>query len=80
MQDTLPSVPPETLNNATAQELLDLLIEHEDRVTRPLFDACVARGEEMLAALAAFFDMMEILPPEELDTGQWWMQLHGIYT
>ena len=50
-----------TGNNAAAQELLDLLIEHEDRVTRPLFDACVTRGEAMAAALTAFFDLMEAL-------------------
>jgi hypothetical protein len=78
MHDILPSFSPETLHNATAQELLDLLIEHEDRVTRPLFDACVARGEDMVAALTAFFDMVEALPLEDLDNGQWWAQLHGI--
>ena len=77
MPDTLPVIAPDTLNNASAQELLDLLIAHADRTPRTLFDACVARGEGMVAALATFYDAMEAL--DELDNGQWWAQLHGIF-
>lgn len=77
MPNTLPVIAPDTLNNATAEELLDLLIAHADRAPRSLFDACVARGEGMVAALAAFYDAIEAL--DELDNGQWWAQLHGIY-
>ncbi len=77
MTDTLPVFAPDTLNNATAQELLDLLIAQADRAPRALFDACVARGEDMVAALATFYDAMEAL--DELDNGQWWAQLHGIF-
>ncbi len=77
MTDALPIIAPDTLNNATAQELLDLLIAHADRAPRALFDACVARGEAMVAALVTFYDAMEAL--DELDNGQWWAQLHGIF-
>lgn len=80
MPDTLPIIAPDTLNNATAQELLDLLIAHADRAPRALFDACVARGEGMVAVLATFYDAMEAMAAlDELDNGQWWAQLHGIF-
>jgi hypothetical protein len=73
MTDTPLVIAPDTLNNATAQELLDLLIAPRDRCSMP----AVARGEDMVAALAAFYDAMEAL--DELDNGQWWAQLHGIF-
>jgi hypothetical protein len=77
MPDTLPVIAPDTLNNATAQDLLGLLIAHADRAPRSLFDACVARGEGMVAALATLYDAMEAV--DKLDNGQWWAQLHGIF-
>jgi hypothetical protein len=41
----IPILDPDTLSHAPVGDLLDLLIEHEDRVPRILFDACVTREQ-----------------------------------
>ena len=74
----LPALDPQELAKATPERLLELLIEHEDRATRPLFDVCLARGEAMVEALEAFFAAWDD-PDPEMSAGQWWAQLHGIY-
>ncbi len=42
----------EKLANCTPAELIDIMIEHEDRVPRNVIDECVRRGEQMLDSLA----------------------------
>ena len=51
----IPVFDPDTLSHAPVGDLLDLLIGHGDRVPRILFDACVAHGEDMVAALTDFY-------------------------
>ncbi|HJX58246.1 MAG TPA: hypothetical protein VJ325_05955, partial [Thiobacillus sp.] len=71
----IPIFDPDTLSHAPVGDLLDLLIEHEDRVPRILFDACVARGEDMVAALADFYARLDA--DDERDV--WWMGLHALF-
>lgn len=71
----IPVFDPDTLSHAPVGDLLDLLIEHGDRVPRTLFDACVARGEDMVAALADFYVRPDA--PDERDI--WWMELHAMF-
>jgi len=81
----LPETPvftPTELANATVEELLDWVDEHEDRVPRSLFEACVSRGDEMVSALAAYYDDMERAfddPDIEFRWASWWMFIHGMF-
>lgn len=70
-----PIFEPDTLSHVPAGDLLDLLIEHKDRVPRTLFDACVARGDDMVAALAGFYARLDA--DDERDV--WWMGLHALF-
>jgi hypothetical protein len=71
----IPVFDPDTLSHAPVGDLLNLLIEHEDRVPHALFDACVARGEDMVAALADFYARLDA--DDERDV--WWMGLHALF-
>ncbi|HUX31910.1 MAG TPA: SEC-C metal-binding domain-containing protein [Thiobacillus sp.] len=71
----IPVFDPDTLSHAPVGDLLNLLIEHEDRVPHALFDACVARGEDMVAALADFYARLGA--DDERDV--WWMGLHALF-
>ncbi|GMR08808.1 MAG: hypothetical protein BMS9Abin26_1815 [Gammaproteobacteria bacterium] len=67
------------LANYTPAELIDLMIEHEDRVPRNVIDACVSRGEQMLAVLTPVTPMIQ--PSDELESvniGHWWLRLHAV--
>ena len=59
-------------------DLLALLIEHEDRVPRVLFDACVARGDAMVACLDDLYARIDDILDEGAMGGEWWALLHGI--
>jgi hypothetical protein len=73
----IPVFDPDTLSHAPVGDLLDLLIEHGDRVPRALFDACVARDEDMVAALVDFYARLDATDPDDgRDT--WWMGLHAL--
>ncbi len=74
----LPRFDPHDLAEATPERLLELLIEHADQVTRPLFDACLDRGAAMVDTLAAFYDLWDD-PDPKMGAGKWWTLLHGIY-
>lgn len=74
----IPVLDPDTLSHAPPADLLDLLIEHEDRVPRVLFDACVARGDDMVAALADFYARLDA-PDADDDQDVWWMELHALF-
>jgi hypothetical protein len=64
------------LSAMTPDDLIDQLIDHDDRVPRNLIDECAARGDGMLDALAPFAqpDREE----EEYDRGFWWLRLHAV--
>lgn len=74
----IPVFDPDTLSHAPAGDLLDLLIEHGDRVPRTLFDACVARGEDMVAALADFYARLDADDVDD-ERDVWWMGLHALF-
>ena len=65
---------PDTLARTPVEGLIDLLIEHGDRVPRGLFDVCSGRGEAMVAALAGFYAR-----PAAHDQQTPWMELHALY-
>jgi len=66
----------ETLTSCSPKELIDIMIEHEDRVPRNVIDECVRRGEQMLDSLAPF------APPDDEradeTAGYWWLRLHAV--
>lgn len=74
----IPILDPDTLASATAGELIDLLVTHQDRVPLALFDACVARGEALVAALAAYFARCDGADEDE-EACDWWMDVHGFW-
>ncbi len=76
MKIELPTYENNELAAFTTSQLIERMIEDEDRVPRNLIDECVKRGELMLQELA---------PIAKLDAGQgdkslghWWLQLHAI--
>ena len=64
------------LASYTPAELIDLMIEHEDRVPRQVIDACVSRGEQMLEVLAPIAQPDDELEKEHV--GHWWLRLHAV--
>ncbi len=64
------------LDNYTPAELIDIMIEHDDRVLRSVIDACVSRGEQMLEILAHITQPNDQL--EEASPGHWWLRLHAV--
>ncbi len=75
----VPSFSKEQLSLMSAQELFTALIEHKDRVPKPLFDACVARGTDMRELLSSFYDALDFGDEEGLRQGEWWLVIHGIH-
>jgi len=74
----IPNIAPDTFASATAGQLIDLLVTHEDRVPRTLFDACVARGDAMVAALAEYFQRCDGADVDD-ESCNWWMEVHGFW-
>jgi hypothetical protein len=72
----IPVFDAETLSTLTPDDLIDLMIDHEDRVPRNVIDECARRGDAMLDALThlAQPDREE----EDDDAGYWWLRLHAI--
>lgn len=73
----LPEYTEQELSHQTPAELIDLLIENEDRAPRNLIDACVKRGEEMVHYLQGLHDSGDLWQKEGLD-GKWWLRLHTV--
>lgn len=74
----IPQIAPDILAKATPAELIELLVTHQDRVPQELFDACVARGDAMVAALADYFSRAETMDLDD-PAYDWWMNLHGFW-
>lgn len=72
----IPVFDDKALAACTPAELIDIMIEHADRVPRNVIDVCVSRGEPMLDALTS------IAPPnrelENTSIGHWWLRLHAV--
>ena len=72
----LPAIDNKTLAGCSAEKLIVLMIEHEDRVPRNMIDECARRGEQMLSVLTPIAQ-----PNEEMESeipGCWWMRLHAV--
>lgn len=71
----LPEYSEEELAGLPPAELIDIIIEHEDRVPRNVIDACARRGEAMVGYLQRIHDD-STLWQEEASDGEWWLRLH----
>ncbi len=58
-------------------ELIDIIIEHEDRVPRNVIDECASRGEAMVEYLQRIHDD-GYLWQEDGSNGEWWLCLHAV--
>ncbi len=74
--DELPEYNNDYLKTLSEAELIEHMIDDEDRVPRNVIDECANRGEKMVEALASIADPNERKPFETL--GRWWMRLHAI--
>jgi len=72
----IPEFDDATLAACTPAELIDIMIEHEDRVPRQVIDACVRRGEQMLEVLTPIAQPNDELEAENI--GYWWLRLHAV--
>jgi len=72
----LPVITNETLASCSPAELINIMIEHEDRVPRNVIDECARRGEQMLDSLAPIAHPDD----EKADEipGYWWLRLHAV--
>jgi hypothetical protein len=84
MQSDEPAAAPELpvygqseLASLTVDELVERLIQDEDRAPRALIDACAARGEAMLDLLASLVAPDRRWNDDEPD-GEWWLRLHAV--
>ena len=82
----LPAYPDEDLAGLSPAELIDTVIENEDRVPRNLIDACARRGDEMTEYLRQLHedDFLWNLDTDDLADeledaadGIWWLRLHA---
>ncbi len=72
----LPVFDNETLTTRAPAELIEMMIEHEDRVPRNMIDECVRRDEQILEALAPKAKANDEL--ENKIPGHWWLRLHAV--
>ncbi len=72
----LPEIDNETLVACTPAELIEIMIEHEDRVPRNVIDECALRGEQILGVLAPKAQSNDELVNEI--PGHWWLGIHAV--
>ena len=65
------------LSRLSVDELVERLIEYEDRSEREVIDECAGRGEEMLSRLEALLHD-ERFWGDEATSGEWWLRLHAV--
>jgi len=76
--DDLPHYTEEELAGASTPQLLEWMMECEDMVPRDLFEAGVARGEEMVECLAPYCDRLPKILDEEIESDEFWVLVHGV--
>lgn len=74
---TLPAYPDEELAKLSPAELIDIVIEDEDRVPRNVIDKCARRGDEMTEYLGRLHGDDFLWLPEE-EGGVMWLQYHAV--
>ncbi|MBI3771478.1 MAG: DUF1186 domain-containing protein [Gammaproteobacteria bacterium] len=67
----------EQLAQLDSEELLDLMIDDEDRVPRNVIDECACRGDEMVGLLSELLADDDIWSGE-CELGEWWLLLHAV--
>jgi len=72
----LPVMTNETLTSCSPTELIDIMVEYEDRVPRNVIDECARRGEQMLDSLAPIAQPNDERAAET--PGYWWLRLHAV--
>ena len=66
------------LRALSAEDLVDLMVDDEDRVPRRVIDECVSRGDAMLDALEHVLDTGLSWSDDSIE-GYWWLTLHTIH-
>lgn len=74
----IPEFLPTQLEECTARDLINLMIENEDRVSLSLFNACVSRMDETVAELKLFYHYLHE-SNGNMTEGEWWMQIHSLF-
>lgn len=72
----LPAYADEELAGLSPAELIDVVIENEDRVPRNLIDECARRGDAMTEYLS-MLHRDDFLWDDESGDGVWWLRLHA---
>jgi len=72
----LPEYSAEELAELRPAELIDIIIEHEDRVPRNVIDECASRGEAMVEYLQLIHDDGYLWQLDGSE-GEWWLRLHA---
>jgi len=72
----LPVITNEALTSCSPAELINIMIEYEDRVPRNVIDECARRGEQMLDSLTPFAQPDDERADET--PGYWWLRLHAV--
>ena len=72
----LPIYTGEELAGLSPAELIDTVIENEDRVPRNVIDECARRGDEMTAYLS-MLHRDDFLWDLDYSDGVWWLRLHA---
>jgi hypothetical protein len=73
--NALPTYPDEDLAELSSVELIDTLIENEDRVPRNVIDECVRRGDEITNYLRTLHED-DFLWQLDGSDGEWWLRYH----
>src|SRR5262245_20390027 len=68
----------EHLRTLSADDLVELMVDDEDRVPRRVIDECVSRGDAMLDALEHVLDTGMSWSDDSIE-GYWWLTLHTIH-
>lgn len=71
----LPTYSQQHLETLDKQQLIELMIQNDDRVPRNVIDESAKRGDSMAELLA---ERVQRDGYDDLDDGQWWMRLHAI--
>jgi len=66
------------LRTLSADDLVELIVDDEDRVPRRVIDECVSRGDAMLDALEHVLDTGMSWSDDTIE-GYWWLTLHTIH-
>ncbi len=72
----LPAYTGEELADLSPTELIDIVIENEDRVPRNVIEECARRGDEMTDHLS-MLHRDDFLWDDESGDGVWWLMLHA---